>query len=310
MYIGGGTPSLLKINHLEQIFQEFSKLKFLDNFEATMEINPATGDKKYFQFLKSFGINRISVGCQSFNDNLLKLLGRVHSVVDIYNTIGLIRDSEIGNISIDLMYGLPEQTIELWQDTLEKAINLEIPHISAYGLKIEPDTPFYSKYNNKIPEEPAAEMFLITDKILNSSSYRHYEISNYSKTGYECKHNLTYWKNNPYIGLGLAAHSFINNTRMENTSSLDKYLNFRTKLSQMHKITPQKLIEDEIFLKLRLAEGINLNDFYIRHKIDFIEKYQPVINKYRHLFHINTDSICLNVEGMLMSNYILCEFIE
>ncbi|MEW5821119.1 MAG: radical SAM family heme chaperone HemW, partial [Cyanobacteriota bacterium] len=229
IYIGGGTPGLLSIKDYEYILKPLLELTFNDNNEFTIEINPSSSDYNYIKNLKPLGINRISLGAQSFNNNILKCLGRPHNVSDIYLAIDNIKKATINNISIDLMYGLPQQDLIDWNYTLQETLSLDIKHISAYGLKIEPDTPFNKKYSpehSHIPDDEAqALMFLEAHKVLNINNFNHYEISNYSKAGFECKHNLNYWLNKPYLGVGLAAHSFINNQRIENSSDISVYLN-------------------------------------------------------------------------------------
>jgi len=314
IYLGGGTPSLLSINQLEKIIRPLLKLKFEENYEFTIEVNPKTGNKNYFRDLKSIGINRLSVGVQTLKPELLKLLGRVHNVNDIYKTLDNIQQSGIENLSIDLMYGLPTQTLEDWENTLNHITQLDVQHISTYGLKIEENTIFNNLYKDNytvLPnEELTAKMFLLTHDILESNGYKHYEISNYAKLNKESIHNINYWNNNDYYGFGLSACSYINRHRIENSFDLDSYIDDHKKNRKINMVTNTEFEEDAIYLGLRLFQGLNLQEFENKFKVKFLEKYRKIILKYSQYFYVTKDYISLNKEGMLLSNNILSEFID
>ncbi|MGD9580760.1 MAG: radical SAM family heme chaperone HemW [Vampirovibrionia bacterium] len=314
VYLGGGTPSLLSLKQLEELLFFVDNYKLAADCEVTIEVNPKTVDKGYISQLKNLGINRISLGVQSFSDKLLQILGRPHNVTDVYNIVEYIKSSGINNLSIDLMYALPEQTITIWEDTLNKALDLEIQHISTYGLKIEPETPFAKLYydgHESIPsDETAREMFLLTDEILTNSSFDHYEISNYAKKGMYSKHNLNYWHNNSYFGFGLSAHSFINGARCENSSVMSEYIANYKDHKNINILKSPEMIEDEIFLALRTTSGIDIDKLNLKYTIDFKYKYGYILKKYSEYFVIDGSNIRLNLEGMLLSNIILAEFLE
>lgn len=314
IYIGGGTPSLLSIEQLECILSFREGLKVSNNVEITIEVNPATVDSAYFASIYDLGINRISLGVQSLDDKLLKILGRPHRATDVYRTIDSIKDAGFNNISIDLMYSLPEQTINQWEETLRKSVTLNVQHISAYGLKIEPGTLFnklYSEDHKDIPPDEISEkMFLMTDLILTENGFNHYEISNYAKNKLFSRHNLNYWHNNSYFGFGLAAHSFIEGKRYENTSIMSEYMQNYKDYTVIRTPNRTELIEDEIFLNLRTSFGIDLKAFYQKHNILFTDKYKTILSKYNQYFEITEERVRLNLSGMLLSNIILSEFIE
>lgn len=314
IYIGGGTPGLLSIKQLEHILSFREVLKIKENAEVTIEVNPATVNREYFKDVYELGINRISMGVQSLDDKLLKILGRAHTTKEVYHNLDNIKDAGFKNISIDLMYGLPEQTINQWEKTLNESVKFEIQHISAYGLKIEPETPFskiYTDNHKDLPSDDICEkMFLITDKILTDKNFEHYEISNYAKNGLYSQHNLNYWHNNSYYGFGLAAHSFIDNKRYENISIMSDYIVNYKDYKNIHTPNNRELIEDEIFLNLRTSSGIDLLKFYNKHNIVFKDKYKLLLDKYEKYFEINHNSVRLNLSGMLLSNLIMSEFLE
>lgn len=318
IYIGGGTPNTISLRQLEKFLLPLLNKKFNNNYEFTMEINPALSDLAYFKDLKSLGINRISIGVQSFDDRLLTLLGRIHTTQESYKTLHNILKAGFRNISIDLMYGLPEQTLKLWQETLHIAKSLDITHISAYGLKIEPRTPFYLKYSKEdsgLPDDHLQQkMFYETHHSLALKGFHHYEISNYAKEGFQCVHNINYWENGEYYGFGLAAHSFYNQSRIENTSSIKEYLSNPLKAKTVKHLPEKELLEDEIFLNLRLSRGLNIDELNNKFNIDFIQKYERVLEKYDQYFTHQRieghDNLSLTLEGMLLSNFILSEFIE
>lgn len=314
IYIGGGTPGMLSVSHFERLFEFFSKLKGYQNAEITVELNPDSTNKDLLTGLKSFGVNRISLGAQSFDNEMLKILGRPHNSSQIFKAIEAVQASGINNISIDLMYGLPGQTIENWQKTLEEVKNIQITHISAYGLKIEKGTPFkelYPEGHEAIPsDEETEKMFLNAHQVLESSGFAHYEISNYAKPGFQSQHNLTYWQNEYYLGCGVAAHSYINKLRIANTASFEQYLYCYKEYQAKQPVNTLQAAEEEIFLNLRLTEGIKLERFFDRHGFRFEEKYKHILNKYADYFIFKQNSVSFNLSGMLLSNMILPDFLE
>lgn len=304
VYIGGGTPSLIPIKLYKNL-----DFNFEDSYEFTIEINPKTVNKKYLQELKELGINRLSIGIQSFNDEILKSIGRIHSSNEAIECVKLAQETGFENISIDLIYGLPKQDLKIWQDTLKIATELKIQHISAYGLKIEAGTPFGKNTPSNLPDEDiCADMYLEGIKTLEQKGFNHYEISNFAQDGFESQHNITYWKNNPYIACGIAAHGYENNIRYENTSSLKEYLQNPLKTKEQ-KLSESDILEEGIFLGLRMTKGINIKEFNTRYKINFPEKYGHILEKYKDFF-IQNDNIAFTKEGLMLSNHILSEFIS
>lgn len=310
LYFGGGTPSLLDANEIEEILSLF---KFYKNPEITIEVNPETVELDKFFKLKEIGVNRISLGIQTFNNNILEIIGRNHTEDTIYNAVEIIKHAGFKNISIDLIYGLPEQNIALLKEDLEKVIKLDIQHISLYGLKIEESSYFYNNRPKNLPNEDVqAEMFLFICKYLKKNEFEHYEISNFSKQGYKSKHNCAYWKNKNYYGFGLNASGFEENKRYRNTKIIQEYINNPLKREEEYNLTKQENMENEIFLALRLKEGIKIPHINKKYNISFEEKYKKIINKYKkiNLLSINKERCFLTEEGFILSNEIMSEFID
>ncbi len=310
IYFGGGTPSLVEPNELEKILNCFN---FDSNPEITIEVNPETVTKEKMQQLKQIGFNRISLGVQTFDNDLLKLIGRNHSEEKIYNSINIIKEAGFKNISIDLIYGLPNQTIESFNIDINKAIDLDIQHISSYGLKIEEDS-FFGKNNPKnLPDdEMQAQMFIELCKILKTNNFEHYEISNFAKKGYESKHNCVYWQNKNYYGFGLNASGYEENIRYRNCQNFEKYIINPLQKEEEETLTIQETMENEIFLALRLKDGINIQNLNKKYKINFEENYKSVIKKYssENLLKIENNHCKLTEKGILLSNEIMSEFID
>ena len=310
IYIGGGTPSLLETDDINKILSEF---KYEKTAEITLEANPETVSLNKFIEYKNMGINRISLGVQTFNDHLLKLIGRKHTNKDIYSAIDTIKSSGFDNYSIDLIYGLPEQSLSMFEEDLKQAVNISPKHISTYGLKIEEGSFFYDNMPNNIPDNDVqAEMYLLLSKILKENGFNHYEISNFAREGYESKHNCAYWLNKEYYGFGLNASGYERNMRYKNISALNEYLKNPLIHEEEIILTEQETYENEIFLALRLNKGLDIQAFNKKYKLDFIKKYKNIIDKYEKLKLINSDTnhISLTEQGFLLSNEIMSEFLN
>lgn len=310
IYIGGGTPSIADIKHYEEIFEILRKAQ---NAEITMEINPGTVDLNYLKTLKSLGINRLSIGVQSFDDKILKLINRIHNKKEALETVKTAQNTGFENISIDLIYGLPFQTAENWKETLNQALNLDIQHISTYGLKIEDGTEFAKNLPENLPDEEAqSEIYLKIIEILEDNSFYHYEISNFSKRNFESQHNLCYWKNREYLGVGLSAHGYLDGIRYSNTENFEEYLSNPLKRASENKISEKERIEEAIFLGLRLIQGINTEEFKALYNVDILQKYSKIIEKYiDYGFMIFENGyLKLTPQGILLSNSILADFLE
>ena len=310
LYLGGGTPSLLSADEIKLIYDCF---KLEENAEITLEANPETVELEKFIGYKKVGINRISLGVQSFDNNLLQLIGRNHREETILSAIETIKKAGFKNISIDLIYGLPTQTIEIFKLDLEKAKNLDIQHISTYGLKIEENSFFGKNPPSKLPnDESQAQMFLYLCEFLKENDFEHYEISNFAKKNHFSQHNCAYWKNKEYYGFGLNASGYIENVRYKNNSDFDKYITNPTQREEEDFIPIDEKLENEIFLALRLQEGINIKDINAKYNIDFEKKYKKIIEKYSqlNLLEIDNNHCQLTEKGILLSNDIMSEFLD
>jgi len=312
LYIGGGTPSVLPANDLEKIVSKFC---FAQKPEITIEVNPNDADKDYLKSLYSIGFNRLSMGAQSFDDRLLKLIGRRHSATEIINAVENARNAGFDNISLDLIYGLPEQTLNGFIDDVNKLISLDIEHMSLYGLKIEEGCYFYThKPENIQDEDMQADMYLAAGEITGQSGFEHYEISNYAKAGYASKHNMNYWRCGEYYGFGVSAHGYVNGLRYANTSDLKQYLNSPDVHEYGRFLTEPEKLEERIFLGLRLSQGIDVKEINNDFVIDFDKKYSDIIKKYTesaYLLKTNTGyrlSDDKKNNGFLISNLIMSAF--
>ncbi len=282
IFIGGGTPTSLKWEMLEKICLKVLKKGLKDGFEFTVEVNPDTVDFNYLKKMREIGINRISFGLQSCHNDTLKFLGRSHSYEVFERVYKEAREVGFDNINIDIMYNLPNQDIENFKYTLEKIIALEPEHISAYSLIIEEGTPFHSMLEEGSFISPDEELYVEFNELCASSlakaGYKKYEVSNYAKDGYECKHNIIYWELDDYYGFGLNAHSKIGNLRYANTEILDEYLKgFNNVIEEALSLEEQE--EEFIFLGLRMTKGIDKEEYGEKFKRGFDEKYKGKVSK-------------------------------
>lgn len=308
IYIGGGTPSLLPSNQLKTIMSLFS---IIDNAEITVEVNPDSVNLTYLNELKSIGFNRLSIGAQTFNDDILKIIGRRHNSDQIINAVKNAKNAGFENISLDFIYGLPDQAVTNFENDLRVALDLGVQHISLYGLKIDSCSYFGQNPPQNLPDEDEqADMYLMAVNKLAKAGFKHYEISNFSLPGFESKHNLNYWNNNGYYGFGCSASGYVDSIRYTNESDINKYiLNPSKKVVQQH-VSEQETLEEAIFLGLRKIAGINIKDINEKFGIDFETKYRDVLHKYSNYFTKNDFSIALNLDGVMISNTILAEFID
>ena len=307
LYFGGGTPSLVEPALIKRIIDQFH-LK--NNCEITLEINPDDASEEYLSAVKKIGVNRLSFGSQTFDDEILKLIGRRHSASDIVKAVSLAKSTGFKNISVDLIYGLPNQTLSGLKQDLEKFMSLEIQHISTYGLKIEPESAWGKTPPKNLPNEDLqADMYEMLNEFLESRGYRRYEVSNFAKAGRESKHNLNYWNNSEYYGFGVAAHGYVDKVRYYNTSELSKYIDSPTKREFGHIVTKKESLEEEIFLGFRKRSGIDTKRIKELYAVDFETKYKDVLNKYKDYFEKTENGFALNLQGSMLSNIILSEFI-
>lgn len=319
IFIGGGTPSYLNEDEIEQVLSEISKLDLEDNMEFTMECNPGTLTEEKLKVMLKGGVNRISMGLQAVQNSILKEIGRIHTFKVFEENYNLARKVGFKNINVDLMFGLPNQSVEEWEESLRKIASLEPEHISAYSLIIEEDTGFYKLWeNNKLllpNEEEERIMYSKTKEILASYGYKQYEISNYAKEGYECYHNKVYWKCEEYLGLGSASSSFINEKRIKNIEDVKTYIERINKnesiIDEVIENKNKDNIEEFIFMGLRMLEGINLSEFKNKFNTNIEDMYKEVIEKNinNNLLIIENDRLKLTSKGIELSNSVMSDFI-
>ena len=321
IFFGGGTPSYISDSNLDLIFKNLKlNFDFNSEIEISIEVNPKDINRNKIKFYENLGINRISIGGQSFDNSVLKKLGRNHSSRELIETIELIKQSNIKNINLDLIYGVPGQEISSWEKSLEKFIEFSIPHLSAYQLTFEPKTKFFKDLlTNKIKEldeNIIVKMFNKLNEFMTNNNYKNYEISNWSKPKMESQHNLKYWKKENYLGFGPGASSFIDNNRLTNVRSLKKYIsNFQNSNLQFDEDYTlnrnDKLIEN-IMLNLRLYDGIKHNEFKEKFNIDFEKSFSELTEKLikYDLLKINNASTRLTQKGKLLSDSIFLMFEE
>ncbi len=309
IYIGGGTPSSLSLNELETLLQILNKLKRADECEFTIEGNFESTTEEKLLLYKKYGINRLSFGLESTNEKHLKFLERTVDKKQVESIIKKAKELNFNNINIDLMYAMPEESLEDLIEDLDYILSLNIEHISTYSLKIEPHTKLGLKRIENINEDLDYEMYELICKKLKKHNYTHYEISNFSKKGYESRHNLCYWNNDEYYGFGLGASSYLNNKRITNTRSISKYL-ARNYQSDIEELNENDKIEYEIILNLRKASGISLEKFsnkYGKELKDFYN-YQSLVEK--RLLKETPNSLFIPENKWYISNEIIIKLLE
>lgn len=308
IFIGGGTPTILPGKDIAKILDTLQSLYFVEeNAEITIEGNPGTLTKEWLASAKRAGANRLSFGAQAFQEELLLLLGRIHTRAQIGEAIELARDAGFSNLNLDLMYALPNQTMEQWEETLECAISLGVEHISCYSLIPEDGTPLTERLKRgeiALPEEETVlAMQSLAVKVLARGGLMRYEISNYAKKGFESRHNMGYWRRTDYLGIGCAAHSLMRGERFCNSSSLDAYLAGETGIDRTV-LSPRDEVEEAIMLETRTVAGIDLKEFRMHYGIDFATKYAhgvSVLCKYG-LALCDEKRFCLTEAGLNVQN--------
>lgn len=323
IFIGGGTPSILKAELIADILKACNKsFDIAEKAEITIEANPGTLTEEKLKVYKGSGINRISLGLQSANDNELKELGRIHTYDSFLKSYQRVRMLGYHNVNIDLMSALPGQTIESWKETLKKVTMLRPEHISAYSLIIEEGTPFYEKYGEDkagLPDEDTErEMYELTKTFLREQGYKHYEISNYAREGCECRHNIGYWTGTEYLGFGLGASSYAKGFRLHNTEDLKFYLkwnpakmSYKDLTADKERLTEQAEMEEFMFLGLRMIDGVTEKEFYRRFHKDIWVVYGTVIRRQVDLglLQVVDDRIRFTSRGIDVSNRVMSEFL-
>ncbi len=315
IFFGGGTPSLFSSKFITNLLENINKkISFAPNIEITLEANPNSTEYKKFKDFNTAGINRISLGAQSFQDEKLKILGRAHDTNDIYNAINAIISSNITNFNIDLMHGLPNQSLDDALFDLSQAIEFNPPHLSWYQLTLEPNTVF-AKFPPKLPDEKILDaIFKAGKNLLEQNNYINYEVSAFGKENHFCRHNLNYWQYGDYLGIGAGAHSKI--TSNSKTIRLDKHKNPTKYLSSSNYINSQNIISDperifEFMLNnLRLTDGFDINNFKLYTNIDFNlieDKINKLINK--NLLIKNNNKIYTSNLGRKFLDDVIQEFL-
>lgn len=318
VFIGGGTPTSVSYEMLVEMVETVKTEFCLDNgCEITMECNPGTVTLEALEAYRSAGINRLSIGLQSTEDELLKKLGRIHTYEQFLETYRWAREAGFDNINVDIMSALPEQSLKQYEDTLEKIAMLGVEHISAYSLIVEEGTPFYEWYEKDMlllpDEEEERQMYYKTKEVLAKVGYTRYEISNYAKEGYECRHNIRYWVRKPYLGLGLGASSFVSKERYKNVSVLEAYMSDDgyMKKEEAEKLSEREEMEEFMFLGLRLTKGVKKFKFEKEFGRSIEEVYGAVIDRLKgeRLIEEDEESIWLTEYGVDVSNVVLLEFL-
>lgn len=334
VFIGGGTPSILEGSFADSIFMALrKKFKISETAEITMECNPGTVTKDNLSLYRSLGVNRLSFGLQSSDDYELSLLGRIHTWEDFLTSFDLAREAGFCNINIDLMSGIPAQTVESFEKTCKRVLALQPEHISAYSLIVEEGTPFYERYKDNPPVSEKTDRLLYarTKELLQEGGYHRYEISNYAKEGYECAHNLKYWSREDYLGLGLGASSLLGKCRLKNVSDMKTYLmknspdagqqpqvrvveqtgREQSCYEQIEYLGKEDEMSEFMFLGLRKMEGVSETEFQSLFGKTISEVYPGICRKLTDvgLLKKSGEFYALTEKGIDISNYVMSEFI-
>lgn len=321
VFLGGGTPSILSASYMREILAALRAGFDIDHrAEITLEANPGTLTMEKLETYREGGVNRLSIGLQSANDDELKILGRIHSYDEFLKSYQRARQAGFNNISVDLMSGLPGQTVTSWKHTLKKVMMLKPEHISAYSLIVEEGTPFYQRYHTHpelLPDEDAdREMYHLTKEVMAEQGYERYEISNYAKPGFECYHNCGYWTGREYLGIGLGASSYTFGYRFHNVEDLKEYMSLNMKepgapYRDIQELTLNDRMEEFMFLGLRMMHGVSGSEFLGRFGQNMWNIYAEVLPKLEEQGLIKTEApyVKLTEPGIDVSNYVLSEFL-
>ncbi|MGP4067677.1 radical SAM family heme chaperone HemW [Halobacillus sp. B29] len=320
IFVGGGTPTVVTHKQLRKLLDMIhNHFDIASCEEYTFEANPGDLDLEKVQMLKDYGVNRISLGVQVFDDDMLEKIGRVHRVKDVYTNIDRLLQVGLSNVSIDLMYALPGQSVKDFEKTIDEALQFGLPHYSSYSLQIEPKTVFYQRYNKgtlvKPPEEDEAQMYEMLQEKLAANGVQQYEISNFAKPGFESKHNLTYWNNEYYYGIGAGSHGYLPGKRTINIRPLPAYVKQAMQNGKpvLHEepIGVKEQMEEEMFLGLRKTSGVSLTRFREKYNCDAEEVFGeafPSLKK-RGLIEQQSDKIHLTPRGRILGNEVFQEFL-
>lgn len=320
IFFGGGTPTVLTKDLLNRLMIKI-KTSFVvaEDAEISIEANPGTIEREKAEALVKMGFNRLSMGVQAWQNRLLSTLGRIHTIEEFQDNFQNARKAGFQNINVDLMFALPTQTFEDWKETLEKITDLNPEHISAYCLIIEEGTPFYDKFEKgellETEETLDREMYHYALAFLAKKGYQQYEISNFAKTGWESRHNKIYWQTEPYLGMGLGAHSYFEGRRFHNTYDLDKYILADGEITILEEekeiLSNKESMEEFMFLGLRLTQGVSYKEFFQRFGVEMTEIYGKVISDFAKsgLLEQSEKGIALTQRGIDLSNQVFTEFL-
>lgn len=318
IFIGGGTPSLLSIENLSLVTGSLcNNFNVVRESEFSLECNPGTVTREKLKCYRQLGVNRLSIGMQSAIDGELVKLGRIHTYEEFVQTFYTARDVGFTNINIDVMAAIPGQTVDSYETTLKKVMELEPEHISSYSLIIEEGTPFYERYADEPPvdEDTDREMYERTEELLAQAGYERYEISNYAREGYSCKHNLKYWQRDEYLGLGLGASSFLGHERFSNIRFFDTYEGGvsaeRVPVMETETLTSEDEMAEFMYLGLRCMKGVSTSEFEQCFEVRLKDIYGEVIEMLtgQGLLEEKGGRIALTKKGIDVSNLVFAEFV-
>jgi oxygen-independent coproporphyrinogen-3 oxidase len=318
VFIGGGTPTILATTQLGQLLTTLAEvLGDHEPIEFTVEANPETITAEKAHCLAEAGVNRVSMGAQSFDAAELEVLERRHGAADVPQAVTALRRAGVGNINLDLIFGIPGQTLESWRSSLDHAIELELDHLSCYGLTYEPGTELTAQRDRGLitpcDECVEAGMFSLAIDHLAAAGFEQYEISNYAKPGRRCRHNLMYWRNEPYVGIGPSAAGCTGGRRYKNVTDVDEYIRLMRSRghaeSESETVDREKLVNEMVLMQLRLSEGLNISAFRLRTGLDPLQVFEPALTRLvdSGLLFVTQEYVALTRSGMLVANRVMTE---
>lgn len=320
IFVGGGTPTVLTPEQMDYFLGTVrTYFPLAEGGEFTMEANPGTTDKEKLAAMRAGGVNRISFGVQSFDNGLLEGIGRIHNTDDVYASIDNARAVGLGNLSIDLMFGLPKQTVAMLEDSVRKALELDLTHYSIYGLKVEENTLFHALYRkNQLPlpdEEDELAMYLLIMKLLKEACYEQYEISNFAKPGFASRHNTTYWLNESYYGLGAGAHGYVRGQRHINIKGVQPYIDaaqVRFPRLEAFSVDREEAMQDFMMVGLRLLRGVRNEDFARQFGESLDDVFAKPLERLvaRNLLEATGAGYRLTDQGILLGNEVFGSFLD
>ncbi len=320
VFMGGGTPSYVDSKYMHQLMSSLNRhMNIEGDAEISIETNPGTLTEKKLSVYREAGINRLSIGLQAWQNSLLKYLGRIHNIEDFITNYKLALKAGFNNINVDLIFGIPGQSIKDWTDTIDNISQLDITHLSCYSLKIEEGTPFGLQLEKgklkAVEDELDREMYWLAIEKLRNNGFKQYEISNFAREGYECRHNLVYWNAEEYVGFGAGAHSYFNKKRFNNVGDIHRYSslinNNESTIENVQAIDEQDSMSEYMILRLRLVEGVLSKDFEQRFGVALSTKYSKQIERLvsSGLADFNGNKLRLTQKGLDLANQAFVEFI-